>query len=1128
MISETKHIISKAIHDLSQLNLNDVLVNALGAKFHEIDDLNLQSFFEVPFDQTIASIFKKANEFKKETGTNPLCLAVGLLQWKIKSKEVHTPILLIPLKPKYSKINQSIQFESSLDEGFMNPFLSTYFASEFDITVPSFCNSTNLVTDFLEWLNSTSIPFLFQEKQLIGNFHHHRFQILKDLEGLFNEPIIGNNVEQILGNEEKSEEVEIVLTNDNLFPADNDQLNVFNQLQHSNTVIQGPPGTGKSQVLTNVLGKIIGANFKALVVSEKRVALEVLQNKLAQFQLDDFTFITTSETVSHDFILSLKKTWERMESPSILSAPVNLKLSEQYLQNLQIQIDLLNQKELIGGVSFDEFLTQTSSIDFSKSEFISDVPTVKNWLNDQEIIAEIYRFKLQESLRFLPFESVKNDTFLSFDSKLIAWKNELKSLQNCFNIQSKEDVNEAMKQSAICQIIENELNKSYFSVLHPESKEQKKYNSLKKKRLSLIKKIEPFQEEIKNWKIEPSENETIHLLEALNSSSFFTKRKAKKRLAQLTQSSFVNPVLALTKWIENIQLNKELSQLQIEFSEIGVNSIDFDIPNIDLFIQQMNKKEWEIYTSITPEQRKKLCEFHSRLHQFYSVLKTYFKLKSTDLISEVIEKIEVQFEELIRIRSKISSIENSSFRLLEIANSVDEYAQIVYKSNWVKFESYFPELAKFSPSEIHSKVNQIILAREEESKLFSQQIDFYISEKFQEFHHLLRTPSQKLSSDEKEKKQRLKKGKSILVKEFSKSKSHPSIRELLESDAAIWIHLLKPIWLSNPVQVARCFPLEKDFFDFVIFDEATQIPLANALGSLHRGKRIIVAGDEQQMSPSSYFQSTSETVDLLHQAGYYWKNIFLKHHYRSEHTALIEFSNRHFYGNSLIAYPSINSTKYPIQLHYCENGLFDERENIEEAIMVAKLLEEKLELNQSIGVVAFSETQLNCIFHQLSPSIQLKIAERIDQGTLFFKSLENVQGEECDALLISFGYGKNSDGEFHMRFGPLNQKTGSKRLNVLLTRAKKSIDFVSSVLSKDFKISENESVNLLRLFLMQIEENKLSNENSIQFPFDLMPIRIEKSSTYTIQFLSIYSKIQEANELVTFQNALQNRGWKLV
>ena len=47
---------------------------------------------------------------------------------------------------------------------------------------------------------------------------------------------------------------------------------------------------------------------------------------------------------------------------------------------------------------------------------------------------------------------------------------------------------------------------------------------------------------------------------------------------------------------------------------------------------------------------------------------------------------------------------------------------------------------------------------------------------------------------------------------------------------------------------------------------------------------------------------------------------------------------------------------------------------------------------------------------------------RLDSDTAFFKALENVQGEECDQLIISLGYGKNENGEFHMRFGPMNSK----------------------------------------------------------------------------------------------------------
>ena len=152
-----------------------------------------------------------------------------------------------------------------------------------------------------------------------------------------------------------------------------------------------------------------------------------------------------------------------------------------------------------------------------------------------------------------------------------------------------------------------------------------------------------------------------------------------------------------------------------------------------------------------------------------------------------------------------------------------------------------------------------------------------------------------------------------------------------------------------------------------------------------------------------------------------FQNLFLKHHYRSEHPALIEFSNRHFYTNSLIAYPSVNSTNYPIQLHYCENGIFDERENEQEAKMIAKLLEEKLKLNQSIGVVAFSETQLNCIYRQLSPSIQLKMAERIDEGTHnFVGSAENLkmlaEGKHPSQRKITCSCGKTVSTSMYKRW----------------------------------------------------------------------------------------------------------------
>lgn len=261
---------------------------------------------------------------------------------------------------------------------------------------------------------------------------------------------------------------------------------------------------------------------------------------------------------------------------------------------------------------------------------------------------------------------------------------------------------------------------------------------------------------------------------------------------------------------------------------------------------------------------------------------------------------------------------------------------------------------------------------------------------------------------------------------------------------------------------------------------------------------------------------------MLHQASFYWKNVGLKHHYRSEHPELLRFSNYHFYNNELITFPSFKQEKTPVNWHFSKNGIFDERKNEIEAKAVAVYIEKVIDSKEMIGIVAFSETQLAEIYTQLSPQTKEKLEIRLDSDTAFFKALENVQGEECDQLIISLGYGKNENGEFHMRFGPLNTKNGSKRLNVLLTRARKKIDFFSSVKGSDFKISSNEAIDLLRLYLLQLES--LSNEViPQQFPYSLLP----NVTGNSLAFESIYAKIQNANELVTLVNVMENRGWKI-
>ena len=216
MSLDTKHSILKAILDISQMNVNDILVDVQNTKVIESNfDLPVENN-SIPFDQDILSILKKSNEFQRETGTNTFCLAFGILEWEIKSKTVQTPILIIPICHKQSKIKQVIDLNFDLENAFINPFLINYLSKDFDLQLPNFEVDLELPFEFQNWFKSIGISFNYQSKQFIGNFHHHRYQILKDLEGLLESDEIGDNVVQILGNEEKFQSLKLDLTLDNL------------------------------------------------------------------------------------------------------------------------------------------------------------------------------------------------------------------------------------------------------------------------------------------------------------------------------------------------------------------------------------------------------------------------------------------------------------------------------------------------------------------------------------------------------------------------------------------------------------------------------------------------------------------------------------------------------------------------------------------------------------------------------------------------------------------------------------------------------------------------------------------------------------------------------------------------
>ena len=1104
----------------SNFSQNDVLVNVseLVIKLE-----TLENYFQLPIDHPIQKILQKAERTEKESGISPLAITYGTIKWKPKGKEIFTPLFIFPTEFKKNKVKATYEFSIIEEDLIINPYFIAILTANFDVQLPDFENELNpidLFNKLIEHLISKGFSaHQFDHSIFIDNFHHHRYSIIKDLEEL-SETQPSSNVLQLL-NESDGLKIkdEFKLSSNLLFSADDSQLEVFKVIQSENCVVQGPPGTGKSQVLANIIGKILINQQQALIVSEKRVALEVLVKKLASKNLDSFLYISTSHHTSNDFIHSLKESWKALESYK--TEGYQQYTTEQELKNsLQHQIDILNKKELIGGVSFDRFQQYTQQIDFQKSNYFSQAPLIVEWRKDKTVLKEIYKNRLHLILKHLPFSIFESNQLFELDQVVKDLKTLYKDIQKVKKIDNLDELNVLIKQAAICQHISNLSSKSYFEILIPTSKAQKKFLKLKKQYFQNLQQKEALDSELKNWTKIPSLLEVKELITVLENGSFWKKRKALKYIRSISNSPYVLSVQSLKQLLLYHTITDEFSRIKYEFCELRVNNCDLELPQIDLIIHEIKAFEWEIYLNLSSQERDELTTIQHQLSSFKTNLNSLFKLTPTDSLNDFFGAFEELYTSIISFKKQISSIHKNCYQLISEIKSIKEYQRVIYKSNWVKFESLFPELAKFDYTHLSKHLDEILIEEEQShqntaAKILSQQVDT-----FNYYHQLLQTPSQHLKGEEKELKKRIKKGKAILVKEFGKTRSHPSIRQLLASEALEWIQLLKPIWLSNPAQIANNFPLIENLFDFGLFDEASQLELVDSLGAIHRSERLLIVGDEQQMSPSTLFKS-SAGIDLLHQAHYYWKKVKLNHHYRSQHPALIAFSNQHFYNNELIVYPSFQQQAVPLKSIFIEDGIYEDNQNKLEAKRVVELLKSLLLASEtsskSIGIVAFSEKQLSCIFQEIN-SIP-KIDEKLETGQLFLKALENVQGDECDVLIISLGYGFNPEGEFSHQFGPLNQENGAKRLNVLFSRAKEQCYFIHSVKSTDFKITSNESIRLLQKYIGALEEE--STNKVISFPHQIEP-EIHDNKLYFERFMSSFNS---ANEMVTFYRTLKERGW---
>ncbi|MCX6023442.1 MAG: DUF3320 domain-containing protein, partial [Chloroflexi bacterium] len=326
----------------------------------------------------------------------------------------------------------------------------------------------------------------------------------------------------------------------------------------------------------------------------------------------------------------------------------------------------------------------------------------------------------------------------------------------------------------------------------------------------------------------------------------------------------------------------------------------------------------------------------------------------------------------------------------------------------------------------------------------------------------------------------------VLNREIQKKRGHLPLRTLLH-EIPTALTKLTPCLLMSPLSIAQYLAPGTAQFDVVVFDEASQIPVWEAIGAIARGKQVVMVGDPKQLPPTAFFDraqaaddddgaaADDELESILDEClAANLPTTNLSWHYRSRHESLIAFSNHHYYGGGLVTFPSPVTDDQAVSFHFVQDGVYAKggaRTNQREARALVADLTARLKdpafsaAKLTIGVVTFNAEQQRLIEDLLdeerrkSPELEPFFAEE-GLEPVFVKNLESVQGDERDIMYFSITYGPDLTGAVSMNFGPMNRDGGERRLNVAITRARHELRVFSSLLPEKIDLSRTAALGV--------------------------------------------------------------------
>lgn len=894
--------------------------------------------------------------------------------------------------------------------------------------------------------------------------------------------------------------------------ADSSQTEAVIEIKKGkNLVIQGPPGTGKSQTITNIIAESLSDDKKILFVSEKMVALEVVKRRLDNCHIGDSVLELHSHKSNKKAVITeLKRTLE-LGKPRVDDNKKDIarykylqKKLDDYTEDVKKPI-LNSSYNFVDAVGlYSNYKTKISNTDYevigikslynlSKEDVIKATYAINELItfikangtasknafhkskkinispSDKEVFFNEIR-ELSDSLKTLLEEvkSIKSKIPFSFDltiQDVVKIKNLLKAFKNCPDIEAvdlesktylknlnlikdtidngvlKDKIYSTQKGNCIDLAFEFDLLKIRQVYLSKGEKWWRfissDFNKAKNNFKSLLK--------IKTLNV----NDSIKIIEDLIEFQSLTKKiESNDTLMSnifgdvwLGANSNWEELSIINNWYsnlcnlssDNLIHSETLNHIkQIAFCDVSKENIETELAGIskklnkltvDLNFEEVVDFDIENLESLF-EEYKNMCD---NIDDIYTITRCNHINKSL---------VELNLKPIVDIAFNWSYIPD---QILDLFNY--SYFKSLLDYAYMKCESI-----QFFDNTSHLK-------NIEEFRYLDTQLANFSQENIT-IKHFDSIPSIRSAGE-----------MAIINREINKKKRHIPIRQLLNK-AGNAIQHIKPVFMMSPMSVATFLTQGGLDFDLVIFDEASQVKVVDALIPILRGKQIVVVGDSKQMPPTDFFSKSyvndddneedNVTGDMESILGMFLaqgvNEKMLRWHYRSRHDSLINVSNKEFYEGKLMVFPSsgLDENACGLIFNHIPDSSYDRgnsRTNLIEAKAVAKRVFDhaKSKKELSLGVVAFSTAQRDCII------LEIERLRRIDNTAedffsknnledFFVKNLENVQGDERDVIYISIGYGKTASNKMSSSFGPLNREGGERRLNVLISRARLAME----------------------------------------------------------------------------------------